>query len=194
MPGCWRQWSYWFAHFTYWIATFISFLSHRERVKARGEGDDKGWDGGTGSSKLPIWIWPNSRRQWKTGGPGVPWSMGSWRVGHDLMTKQLQQVYRITLFYAKFLRYCVQTAIPQTISTHCLINDNTEVGKFPLLLPTMHDSYHIQTHTHCWNCEINLRKCSFHLEIIMNCELKQRSVLSMLVLQLPPWESAEPAL
>ena len=28
---------------------------------------------------------------WKTGGPGVLWSMGSRRVGHDFMTKQQQQ-------------------------------------------------------------------------------------------------------
>ena len=62
-----------------------------ESVKARGEGDDRRWDGGTVSLKLPTWIWPNSRRQWKTGGAGVLWSMGSWRVGHDLMTKQQQQ-------------------------------------------------------------------------------------------------------
>ena len=33
-----------------------------------------------------IYIWPNSGRQWKTGGPGVLWSMESWRVGHNLTT------------------------------------------------------------------------------------------------------------
>ena len=32
-----------------------------------------------------------SRSQWKTGGPGMLWFMGSRRVGHDLMTKQQQQ-------------------------------------------------------------------------------------------------------
>ena len=63
-----------------------------ESVRARGEGDDRGWDGWTGSSKRPPWIWPNSRRQWKTGGPDVVWSMGSRRVGHDLTTKQQQQM------------------------------------------------------------------------------------------------------
>ena len=44
--------------------------------------------GSTVSSKLPTWIWPNSGRQWKTGGPRLLWSMGSRRVGHDLTTKQ----------------------------------------------------------------------------------------------------------
>ena len=30
-------------------------------------------------------------RQWKAGGPGVLWSMGSRRVGHDLTTKQQKE-------------------------------------------------------------------------------------------------------
>ena len=47
-----------------------------ERVKVRGERDDRGWDGWTVSPKPPPWFWPNSGRQWKTGGPGVLWSMG----------------------------------------------------------------------------------------------------------------------
>ena len=63
-----------------------------ESVKARGEGDNRRQDGWTVSSKLPTWIRANSGRQWKTGGPGVLWSMGSQRVGHDLMTKQQQHV------------------------------------------------------------------------------------------------------
>ena len=55
------------------------------------KGNDRGQDGWTGSLKRPTWIWPNSRRWWKTGGPGVLCSMGSWRVRHDLMTKQQQK-------------------------------------------------------------------------------------------------------
>ena len=35
---------------------------------------------------------PNSRRQWKTRGPGVLWSMGSRRVRHDLTTKQQKNI------------------------------------------------------------------------------------------------------
>ena len=67
-----------------------------ESMKARGEGDDRRWDGWTVSSKRPTWIWPNSGRQWKTGGPNVLWSMGSRRVGHDLTTTQQQQVKSTT--------------------------------------------------------------------------------------------------
>ena len=35
-----------------------------------------------------TWIWANSLRQWRTGEPGVLQSMGSQRVGHDLVTEQ----------------------------------------------------------------------------------------------------------
>jgi len=34
------------------------------------------------------WIWANSGRWWRTGEPGMLQSMGSWRVEHDLVTKQ----------------------------------------------------------------------------------------------------------
>ena len=34
------------------------------------------------------WVWANSRRWWRTGKPGVLWSMGLQRVGHDLVTEQ----------------------------------------------------------------------------------------------------------
>ena len=54
-----------------------------ESVKARGEADDRGWDGWTVSLKRPTWIWPRFGKQWNTGGPGVLWSMGSWSVGHN---------------------------------------------------------------------------------------------------------------
>ena len=75
-----------------------------ESVDTRGEGDDRGQDGWTVSLKLPTWIWPNSRSQWKTGGPGVLWSMGSLRVGHDLTTKQQQSVRSYSLLDGVYLR------------------------------------------------------------------------------------------
>ena len=48
---------------------------------------------------LPTWIWPNSGKQWKTGGPGMLWCMGSQRVGHT--TKQQQQQFLIVGSYSK---------------------------------------------------------------------------------------------
>ena len=52
-----------------------------ERLKAGGEGDDRGWDGWMGSLTRWTWNW------WWTGKPGVLQSMGSQRVGHDWVTK-----------------------------------------------------------------------------------------------------------
>ena len=36
-----------------------------------------------------TWVWANSRKQWKTEEPGMLQSMGSQRVGNDLVTEQI---------------------------------------------------------------------------------------------------------
>ena len=48
-----------------------------ERLRARGEGDDRGWDVWMASSTWWTSVWVNSRRLWRTGKPGVLQSMGS---------------------------------------------------------------------------------------------------------------------
>ena len=58
-----------------------------ERLKARGEGDDRGWDGWMASPTQWAWVWVNSGSWWWTGRPGVLQSMGSQRVGHDWVTE-----------------------------------------------------------------------------------------------------------
>ena len=58
-----------------------------ERLKAGGEGDDRGWDGWMASLTRWIWVWVNSGSWWWTGRPGVLWFMGSQRVGQDWATK-----------------------------------------------------------------------------------------------------------
>ena len=57
------------------------------KLKAGGEGDDRGWDGWVASLTQWAWVWVNSGSQWWTGRPGVLQSMGSWRVGHDWVTE-----------------------------------------------------------------------------------------------------------
>ena len=37
-----------------------------QRLKERGEGDDRGWDGWVASLTQGTWIWVHSRRQWRT--------------------------------------------------------------------------------------------------------------------------------
>ena len=54
-----------------------------ERLRARGEGDDRGWDYWMASSNQWTWVWVDSRSWWWTRRPGVLQSMGSQRVGHN---------------------------------------------------------------------------------------------------------------
>ena len=58
-----------------------------ERLKAGGEGDDRGWDGWVASPTLWTWVWVSSGSWWWTGKPGVLQSVGSQRVGHDWATE-----------------------------------------------------------------------------------------------------------
>ena len=57
-----------------------------ERLKAGGEGDDRGWDGWMASLTRWTWVWVNSGSWWWTGRPGVLQFMGWQRVGHDWAT------------------------------------------------------------------------------------------------------------
>ena len=58
-----------------------------ERLKAGGEGDDRGWDSWMASPPHWTWIWASSGSWWWTGKPGVLQSMGSQRDGHDWVTE-----------------------------------------------------------------------------------------------------------
>ena len=57
-----------------------------ERLRAGGEGDDRGWDGWMASATRWTWVWMDSGSWWWTGRPGVLWFIGSQRVGHDWAT------------------------------------------------------------------------------------------------------------
>ena len=67
-----------------------------ERLRAGGEGGDRGWDGWMTSLIQWTRVWANSERKWRTGKPGLLQSMGSQRIRHDLMTEQQQQQIIIT--------------------------------------------------------------------------------------------------
>ena len=47
------------------------------RLKAGGEGDNRGWDGWMASPSQWTWIWVNFRNWWWTGMSDMPQSMGS---------------------------------------------------------------------------------------------------------------------
>ena len=58
-----------------------------KRLKAGGEGDNRGWDGWMASSTLWTWVWASSRSWWWTGKPVMLQSMGSQKVGHYWATE-----------------------------------------------------------------------------------------------------------
>ena len=67
----------------------------QERLKARGEGDNRGWDGWMASPTQSTWVWVNSGSWWWTGRPGVLRFMGSRRVRHDWATKLTDWLMRL---------------------------------------------------------------------------------------------------
>ena len=71
---CW-SWS-----FNTW-ATSCKEPTHWKRLwfweRLRREGGNRGWHGWITSLTQWTWVWPNSRRWWRKGKPGVPQSMGS---------------------------------------------------------------------------------------------------------------------
>ena len=56
----------------------------QERLKTRGERDDKGQNDWMASPYQWTWVWANSGRWWKTGQPGM--SIGLQRIGNDWTT------------------------------------------------------------------------------------------------------------
>ena len=58
-----------------------------ERLRAGGEGDNRGWDNQMASLTQWTWIWVNCRSWWWTRRPGVLRFMESQRVGHDWATE-----------------------------------------------------------------------------------------------------------
>ena len=62
---------------SYTLPTWCEELTHWqrpwcwERLKAVGEGDDRGWDGWMASPTQWTWVWASSRSWWRTEKPGM---------------------------------------------------------------------------------------------------------------------------
>ena len=75
------------------LATWCEELAHWkrpwcwERLRAGGEGDNRGWSGWMASPTQWTWIWVNFRSWWRTGRPGMLQSTGSPRVKQDWATE-----------------------------------------------------------------------------------------------------------
>ena len=74
-----------------WRADSLEKTWYWERLKAKGEGGGRGWDDWIASLTQWTWVWANSGREWRTRKLGMLQSMGSQRVGHNLVTDQQQQ-------------------------------------------------------------------------------------------------------
>ena len=83
----WKDWRWscnsstlttWFEELTHWKRPWCW-----ERLRARGEGDDRWWDDWMASSTQWTWVWMGSSSWWWSGRPGVLQLMGSQRVGQD---------------------------------------------------------------------------------------------------------------
>ena len=87
----WKDWCWSWSSNT--LATWCEELTHWKRpwcwlrLKAGGEGDNRGWGGWMASPTHWTCIWVNSRSWWWTGRPGLLQSMGSQRVRHSWATK-----------------------------------------------------------------------------------------------------------
>ena len=68
-------------------AYLVTALWCWERLRAGGEGGDRGWNDWMASMTQWTWVWANSRGWWKTGKPGVLQSVGLQRVRHNWVTK-----------------------------------------------------------------------------------------------------------
>ena len=87
----WKEWCWSWNSST--LVTSCEELTHWKRLwcweglGARGEGDDRGWDGWMASLTRWTWVWVNSGSWWWTGRPGVLRFMGSQRVRHNWATE-----------------------------------------------------------------------------------------------------------
>ena len=62
-----------------------------------------------------TWVWVNSRSWWWTGRPGMLWSVGSQRIGHNWATELNWFLWLIDLTFQVPMKYCPlqhQTLLP----------------------------------------------------------------------------------
>ena len=117
----WKDWCWSWNSNT--LLTWCEELTHwkrpwcQERVKARGEGGNRGWNSWMASLILGSWVWASSGSWCWTGKPGVLQSMGSQRIGHDWAAEQQQQIIKSSVF-----------SVEQACPVHCDAIDCNSLG------------------------------------------------------------------
>ena len=121
----WKDWCWSWSSNT--LATWCEELTHWkrpwcwERLKAGGEGHNRGWDGWMASLTQWAWVWASSGSWWWTGKPGVLQSMGlkesdtTDRLNWTDVCLLLLSCFFGYFFYSntivKFLTVCFQTTL-----------------------------------------------------------------------------------
>ena len=91
-PGCSLEFWCWSWNSSS-LATWCEELTHWkrpwcwERLRAGGEGDNRGWDGWMASPTQWTWVRVDSGSWWWTGRPGILRFMGLQKGGHDWVTE-----------------------------------------------------------------------------------------------------------
>ena len=111
-----RYFGHWCEELTHWKRPWC-----RERLKAGGEGDDRGWDGWMPSPTQWTWAWASSGSWWWTRRPGVLQSMGSQRVRYDDWATELNwiEVAFVSQQKEKYSKYDVMNGV-QNITYYLL--------------------------------------------------------------------------
>ena len=79
-----------------------------ERLKAGGEGDDRGWDCWMVSPTQWTWVWVNSRSWWWTGRPGMLQSVGCKESDTtEWLNWTEPKVINVSMSYAIFLAWSI---------------------------------------------------------------------------------------
>ena len=111
----WKDWRWSWNSNT--LATWCEELTYLkrpwcwQRLKARGEGDDRGWDGWMASPIRWTWVWVNSGSWWWTGRPGMLQSKGL-QKGQT----QLSHWTELSCVHAKSLQLCLTYCDPMNCS------------------------------------------------------------------------------
>ena len=115
------------------LATWCEELTHWKRpwcwlrLKAGGEGEDRGWDSWMASPTQWTWVWASSGSWWWTGKPGMLQSMGC-RVRHNWAT-ELNTAFG--LYMGISVRYILKS---ETAGSKCVgIYNLADIAKFPSL-------------------------------------------------------------
>ena len=112
-------------------------LMLRKTEGRRRRRQQKGWDSWMSSPSQSTWVWANSRRQWRTGKPGMLQSMGVQKVGHNLGTKQYQCI-TLEIHFLKGISLMVFEGVTDFIRSlyYCdLLLETTTVDPLTVAVP-----------------------------------------------------------